>query len=283
MRLFVLILLLIALPLNPVCKAEEERHCVEMLCLNVGKADCILLHIDEAYYLIDAGYKRTSDRMLEMLAHEGVERLNGVFLTHNHKDHYGGLPALTATSIPIDAFYAPVYCIDGTGPKHPAVVAAARRGQTARFLASGDTIEVSETSKIEIIGPTKLDKSNENNNSLVMRVETPEGSILLTGDMKFDEEYCLITAGLLKPADVLKVAFHGDNTATSSPFLSAVKPRVGIISTSSKEEKDTPAKDTLYRLASTGCKIYVTQDAVSAVRITLKDGKTDVQMENWQQ
>ena len=284
-RILSLLLILTSfLGLFSFCSANETAAApVVMVCLNAGKADCILLQIENHYYLVDTGYKRSSELLLEMLEHEGVTRLSGVFLTHNHKDHYGGLTALVASSIPIDAFYAPEFCIDGTDSKHPMVIAAAKRGQTVRFLKSGDSIKVSEESCFSILGPVALDANNENNNSLVMRLETSDGNILLTGDMKFEEEYQLISAGLLTRADVLKVSFHGDNTATSDSFLSIVKPRIGIISTSSKEEKDTPSKDTLYRLASVGCRVYVTQDAESAVRVELSDGNISVSMENWNQ
>ena len=42
MRLLILSLLLAVVLFNPVpsCRAEEVQPCVEMLCLNVGKADC---------------------------------------------------------------------------------------------------------------------------------------------------------------------------------------------------------------------------------------------------
>ena len=274
----------ILMSLCAVCSGGEAADTsVTMICLNAGKADCILLNVEGNHYLIDTGYKHTADLMLEMLKHEGVDRLKGVFLTHSHKDHYGGLTALAASSIPIDAFYAPQYCVDSNGAKHPLVVTAAKRGQAVQFLQSGVSVEISETARFDILGPVSFDRENENNNSLVMRLETPDGSILLTGDMKFEEERDLLKSGLLSRTDVLKVAFHGDNTSTSDSFLSAVRPRVGLISTSSAEEKDTPSKDTLYRLAAVGCETYVTQNAESAIRLVLDDGKITVSMENWKQ
>ena len=281
MRRFILLLLMIMLPMYQSITAGSENSSgtVTMLSLNVGKADCILISVEGEHYLIDTGYKRTSEKMLAMLQREGVQRLNGVFLTHNHKDHYGGLNALTASPISIDAFYAPVYCIDSTGAKHQAVTAAARRGQSVNWLKAGDTVQISDSSYFEVLAPFQLNKTNENNNSLVMRLVTPEGSILLTGDMKFEEEYELIRSGSLKETDVLKVAFHGDNTSTSSSFLSFVKPKTAVISTSTQEEKDTPSKETLYRLASMGCSVYVTQDAEYAVRVKLSGGVADVALE----
>ena len=273
------LVLLICLPL-PSC-AEEASGGVSMVCLNAGKADCILLTVEGRFYLVDAGYRKYADQMITMLTRENVDRLSGVFLTHNHKDHYGGLSALVDSGIPVDAFYTPAYCVDSLDGKHPLVQAAARRGQTVRKLTAGDTVGISDDALFQVLGPTRLNTENENNNSLVLRLESPDGSILLTGDMKFEEEYLLLSESLLTRTDVLKVAFHGDNTSTSASFLNAVRPRAAVICTSSQEEKDTPSKDTLYRLASVGCKTYVTQDAVSAVRVTLDRGKITVTLEDW--
>ncbi len=283
MRQFILFLLSITLSMchGFAAHSDTTSDSVSMLCLNVGKADCILLSVDHQYYLVDTGYKRTSDQLLSMLEREGVNKLSGVFLTHNHKDHYGGLTALCASSIPIDAFYASAFCNEGTGAKHPAVIAAAKRGQSVTFLKTGDLIRISDTACFEVLAPSKLNTDNENNNSLVMRLETAEGSILLTGDMKFEEEYELIRSGLLKETDILKVAFHGDNTSTSGSFLSLVKPRYAVICTSSKEEKDTPSREVLYRLASIGCNVYVTQDTAYAVRLRLSSGQIEAILENW--
>ena len=281
MRLFAgLLATLLFLAAVP-ARAENTENGVQMVVLSVGKGDCILLKLGSACYLVDTGFKRTADQMMAMLAHEGVSRLNGVFLTHNHKDHYGGLKTLSKSNIPIDAFYTSAYCVDGINGDHPAVDAAARRGMTVQLLKSGDKVPVSDDVCFEVLGPTKLSNDNENNNSLVMRLTTPDGSILLTGDMKHEEEYQLISQSLLSAADVLKVAFHGDNTSTSTSFLDIVKPRAAIISTSSQEEPDTPAKDTLRRLASIGCPVYVTQNAVSAIRVTLSGGAITVAMEDW--
>ena len=281
-KLLTVLLLIAALCVNAVpAPGEEAPDGLTMICLNAGKADCILIRADGRFYLVDTGYKSTSDQMLEMLRREGVDRLAGVFLTHNHKDHYGGLNALCKSGIPIDAFYASAYSTDGTGSKNKAVAAAAKRGQTAIFLKGGDTVAISDAARFDVLAPTRLNKENENNNSLVMRLSASDGSILLTGDMKFEEEYTLISEGLLEPTDVLKVAFHGDNTSTSTAFLQALRPKLAVISTSSTEEKDTPSREVLYRIAQLGCPVRVTQDAASAVRITLTNGDVSVAMEDW--
>ena len=257
---------------------ESAPSGVRMICLNVGKGDAILLSVENRHYLVDTGYKRTWKAVRSMLEKEGVRCLDGVFITHPHKDHIGGLEKLLQSGIQVDMIYAPALSQEASGSAHPAAAAAAKAGKHVRFVKAGELIPASTSSYFEILGPITLNTDNENNNSLIMQLFTPDGSILLTGDMKAEEEFSLLRAGVLSQAEVLKVPFHGDGSASTSAFLRAVRPRVSVISTSSKEEKNTPDKDVLYRLASIGSEIYVTQDAPYAVAVLLKNRKITVRM-----
>ena len=88
------------------CQARAEDG-VRLLALNAGKADCLLLLFDDQAYLIDSGYDYTYNALAELLRRESVNRLNGVFLTHCDKDHYGGLAFLAESDVAVDAWYAP--------------------------------------------------------------------------------------------------------------------------------------------------------------------------------
>ncbi|MBR1585089.1 MAG: MBL fold metallo-hydrolase [Clostridia bacterium] len=261
-------------------RADESDGAVRLAALNIGKADCLLLLWEDQAYLIDAGYEQTSPALLTMLNQFGVTHLNGVFLTHCHKDHYGGLMALAGSSISIDAWYAAEIYYDVKPNQHPAVLAAAAKGTPVTWLKAGDALPAGAHGQFDVLGPTTVNDDNENNNSLVLRFSCPQGSILLTGDMKEDEEYDLLKAGVFSPTDVLKVGHHGDNKASTLQMLRAVQPKVSLILTSSEEERDTPARSTLSRLAAVGSQVYVSQDAHDGWLVTLRGGVptvTDIQ------
>ena len=262
----------------PAAGEEDRQRGIRMLCLNVGKGDAILISLEGRHYLIDTGYKRTWKSLRTMLERESVRHLDAVFITHPHKDHAGGLEKLLQSGIPVDQICAPRLSQVGCGEGHPAVLAAAEAGKQVRFLHAGDHIPVSHTAYFEVLGPIALNTDNDNNNSLVMNLVSRDGVILLTGDMKAEEELTLLKADVLAPCDVLKVPFHGKSAASTNAFLRAVRPKVSVISTSSKEEKDTPARDTLDRLASAGSRIYVTQDAPEAVLVELRNKSVSVRM-----
>lgn len=257
----------------------EGGQSLRLVCLNVGKADCMLLLWQDEAYLIDTGYWQTYPALKTALEQYGVTRLRGVFLTHCHKDHAGGLMDLAKSDIAVDAWYAAAIYYDVKEGEHPAELAAKERGENVDWLSAGDVISCAGGASFTVLGPLTVNTDNENNNSLVMRFASGAGSILFTGDMKDDEEYELLDSFL--PCDVLKVGHHGDNNATFSDMLSVVRPKVSLILTSTQEEPDTPASSTLKRLAAAGSKVYISQEMDDAMMVTLTDGDPAVENVRW--
>ena len=262
----------------------ESGEAARLVCLNIGKADCMLLLYQNEAYLIDTGYEQNWPALETMLRQYGVTHLNGVFLTHCHEDHEGGLFALARSDTAMDAWYAPRIYYGVIENLHPAVRAAAVRKENVSWLEAGNRISVGSDGAFSVLGPLSVDTQNENNNSLVMRFSCGQGSILFTGDMKEDEEYELLQSGAFSSCGVLKVGHHGDNKATSKKMLKIVQPDVAVILTDSREEPDTPASSTLKRLDNVGCVSYISQDFSDALEITLKKGQkpivTDVVWDN---
>ena len=261
--------------------SENDGDAVRLLCLNIGKADCMLLLYQDEAYLIDTGYAQTYAALETALAQYGITHLNGVFLTHCHKDHAGGMIFLAQSDLEIDAWYAARIYYDVQEGEHAAMLAAAIRGQEVCWLDAGDVISVGADAAFTVLGPLSVNTDNENNNSLVMRFSSPQGSILFTGDMKDEEEYDLLDAGALTACDLLKAGHHGDNKATTKDLLSAVQPKAAVIFTSTVEEPDTPAASTIKRLDKIGCAVYVSQEWRDALLLTLKNGAVQAQDVVW--
>lgn len=261
-------------------QADDQQ--VRLYCLNMGKADCMLLCSGKQVFLIDTGYAHTYAALETALKQLNVDYLDGVFLTHCHEDHEGGLMALAQSDIQVGAWYAAELYYDVKQGKHPAVLAAAARGETVIWLRAGDVIPVDGQGTLTVLGPQSINEDNENNNSLVLRFCSPQGSILLTGDMKEEEEVELLAAGVLEKSDVLKVGHHGGGEASTLAFLRAVQPKAAVILTSTQERSDTPAPAVLKRLGAVGCTAYVSQDARDALLVILSGGEATVRDVAWE-
>lgn len=280
-RILAFLLIFALLPLAAIPETKEVPSMVQLYCLNIGKADCMLLLSGGKAYLIDTGYAHTYPALETALEQLNIRRLHGVFLTHCHNDHEGGLEQLFQSDIEIDALYAAAIYYDVKENKHPAVKAAKERGMQVTFLRQGDVVRPDEETAFTVLGPVRVNEDNENNNSLVMHFTSPHGSILFTGDMKEEEEYDLLSRNLLSQADVLKCGHHGDSGATSAALLQKVKPKVALMLTNTFQEKDTPAPSTLARLAAVNCKTYVSQDAQDAIYVSLQNGSVTVSDMAW--
>ena len=267
--IFALVLLTgAALAESPYEKADKP---LTLFAINVGKGDALLLNCGAETYLIDTGLQENWGDLSRALKTLQVTRLTGVILTHTDKDHAGGLLPLATSSIEVENWYAPEH-FTGKASKHPAVEAAALRGETVTFLRAGDELPLG-TGRLVVIGPVSASEV-ENCNSLVLVAEASGGRMLLTGDMEFPEEEELLAAGVIPRCGVIKIANHGESDATSEALLRAVQPKVAVISTSTAAEPDTPSGRVLAVVAASGAKLYQTQQAQSGVLVTIEEGET---------
>ena len=112
-----------------------------------------------------------------------------------------------------------------------------------------------------------------NANSIVMRLDYGDFSMLLPGDAEEQTEHRMLTKDLNLKVKILKVAHHGSKYATSQDFLARVKPEVAIISCGEWNRYGHPSQVVLDRLRAASVKLYRT-DLQGEITITTK-GKED--------
>ena len=97
-----------------------------------------------------------------------------------------------------------------------------------------------------------------NANSIAMRLDYGDFSMLLSGDAEEQTEHRMLTKDLNLRATVFKVAHHGSKYATSQEFVDRVTPRVAIISCGEWNRYGHPSQVVLDRLKSIGATLYRT-------------------------
>ncbi|MCP2292804.1 ComEC/Rec2 family competence protein [Nocardia amikacinitolerans] len=93
-----------------------------------------------------------------------------------------------------------------------------------------------------------------NDRSLVLTATTPAGRILLTGDIESPAQLRLLRNPTSLRADILKVPHHGSQTTTKE-FLTAVHPRLAIISSGANNTFGHPDPEILTTLHALGTTI----------------------------
>jgi competence protein ComEC len=253
---------------------------LRMTVLDVGQGDAILLEgIAGSRLLVDGGpdpdllVRRLDERLPAW-----DRRIDLALLTHPHEDHAAGLAGLPSR---YRVSMLAENGMRGPGPGHAAMRDVARTtGIPVMRLAQGDRFDLDGAmvtvvwpprGSVPVIAPGSGRRINDA--SLVLEVTVGSQRLLLTGDIEDDMDAALVEAlgGGGPPWDALKVAHHGSATATSEPFLAAIRPRAAVVSAGRENTYGHPAPSTLARLAAAGARIFRT-DRDGSVSITL-DGR----------
>ncbi len=247
--------------------ANTPESELRVLFLNMGRADATLVLAAGKAWLIDTGEKSSAPQLLRGLHVYGVEALDGVFLTHTHGDHTGGMETL-AQNFPIGTLYSAEISENKKDGGNKIDELAQEFSLNHRKLRAGDGMDIAPGVRFEVLGPLVYNDQDDNDNSLVLRLRMNGRTLLFTGDMQFAEEATLLQAGADLKADILKVANHGNPDATSDAFAAAVSPRYAVIPTDTSADEDSA--NARVQAALGGATVLITQDYACGALLTVR-------------
>lgn len=183
---------------------------IYFLDLPVGDSTLIVKAFNSANILIDTGENINNDLDL-FLKKKGIKRLDFVIISHSDSDHNGRLHAL------IKDFKIKNIVISSYDTITEKICQDA--------LYNGNIIKVKKGSSItykninfQVLSPSKKHTS-PNNDSIVMKVNIFDKTILMTGDMEKEIENELLKEYKEIVVDIYKVPHHGSYTSSTADFL----------------------------------------------------------------
>jgi beta-lactamase superfamily II metal-dependent hydrolase len=240
--------------------------------LDVGQGDAILIRSPEGKVaLVDAG--QTND-ILDVLKEEGVEKIDAVIASHHHADHIGGMDEV------VEKYKPKVYVDSGsshTSTTYKKVLSAVKaagcqlvqpKKESERKIELGSVV-------LRLFPQPTEDEDNENNNSVGIRMEYKDFSVLLTGDSEDDERAWWLKnadSTLLRRVTVMKAAHHGSHNGMNAAWLKAAKPKLVVISCGEGNSYGHPHKKPLRLLKRS--KVPVKRTDLDGTITIESDGET---------
>jgi competence protein ComEC len=220
--------------------------------LDVGQGDAIFIQCPNGQQILVDGGPSPS----VLLSHLGRRMpfwdhsLDLVVLTHPEEDHLGGLVEVLTrydVSLVLDSGQG---CTSATCDAWRSLME--EKEIPYRRAQAGMRLELGQGVQIEVLHPpTPLmtnTASDINNNSVVLRLQYGQFSVLLTGDVMEEAEQVLVSADQSLRSLVLKVPHHGGDTSLTKRFLEAVSPQAAIISVGANNRFGHPSAVTLDKL-----------------------------------
>lgn len=193
----------------------------ELVVLDVGQADAILLRDGGHTVLVDAG---VDEQVVRALARNHVFKLDAVLITHWDSDHWGGLPSILA-NFPVERLF--VAC----GARANIPLELEEDSFDVQELSLGDVLELGHYS-CRVVWPQTPVEGNNNEDSLCLRVGYLHGdarlAALLTGDAERNELVSM--APSVWDIDMLKVGHHGSKASLAKEPLDVLKPELIVAS-----------------------------------------------------
>ena len=217
--------------------------------------------------LVDGG--RWLDQAAELLADDGVRRLAAVGASHPDEDHLGGL-ARVLEVVAVERLVLPAWSRSSEAMA-PLLRTARRRGTAVVPAARGSVVRVGETEMRVLWPPARASGGFDNDRSLVVRVTTEAGAVLVTADIDRTVERRLARTSHLRSA-VLVVPHHGSRESCSDSLLDAVDPEVVLVPAGPLNRHHHPSPEVLDRVARRSLPVrYPARDGRCGARLV--DGR----------
>lgn len=235
--------------------------------VDVGQGDCSLIICDGEAMLIDAGDNDKGTKVQKYLKDQGISKLKYVIGTHPDADHIGGLDVVIY-KFSCDNILMPEASSD-TKSYLDVLSAIKSKGYKVTTVGQGDTFNLGSAS-FEILSPIKgYPYAEDNNNSIVLRLDYYNNSFLFMGDAEYQPQQVMIYDDDINvKADLIKVAHHGANNGYMKGFYDEVAPKYAIISCGKGNKYGHPHSKVLNDFKNRGVNVFRTDEQGTIIAVS---------------
>ena len=241
--------------------------------LDVGNGLAVVVRTANHALAYDTGPSWSADIdggnrvVVPFLRGEGVNRLDGVVISHADDDHAGGAFSVADAR-------DPAWLLSPLGAGHllHAMFERSLRCEAGmRWRWDGVDFAVLHPAAAVYAEEREAGRRarKENDRSCVVKVATASASALLTGDAEARSELEMLARGAaVLRADVLLVPHHGSKTSSTDAFIDAVRPAIGLLSVGYRNRFHHPNSGVVDRYLAHRVELHRT-DAEGALRVRL--------------
>jgi beta-lactamase superfamily II metal-dependent hydrolase len=248
----------------------------EILVLDLGDGGSAHVRSAGRDWLLDCGddfhYSRT---VLPYLRTRGVNRLDGLLLTHGNVHHLGAAPTALADFQPRFIAESMLHDRSPNRKKFHETLATTRRGKG--LYTRDDLIHFGNAATMRVLyPPIGLKRTSAADMALVLQLQSGHTRALFMSDSGFSTEQWLLENEPDLKSDIVIKGQHSKDLSGTPDFLARVAPKVVVCSglgyAEPVEKLDAWEKET----AAQGIDVF-RQDQTGAVRIDIRDDGYEVQ------
>ena len=232
--------------------------------IDVGQGDsCLILH--KGYVIMidgggssDSKYDIGENTLLPYLLDRKITKIDYLIVSHFDSDHAQGF-IYVLNHLKVKNVILPIQATNSNLYQNFISICQTKKINVI-YLKRGDFFNIGDL-KFETLHPSNkfISENAMNNNSLVLRLDYFNTSILFTGDIEAIAEQELVLKCKSKlDVDILKVGHHGSNTSTTEGFLKAVSPKIALIGVGLDNKFGHPGEDVIKRLEERKVSIFRT-------------------------
>lgn len=237
---------------------------VDITVMNMGKADCILIQLQDKAIMIDTGLNKSGKEIVSRLQENNIDTLQYLILTHMDKDHIGGADTVI-DNIKINNLIQADYIKESK--QYNQYEESIKENNIIPVLLHEKISTEINGAEINIYPAQKNYYEQSNDYSIIVDLKYGEYNFLFAGDAEDERVKEFFNDNPTKYTFV-KMPHHGRYDSMSEKFIESVSPRYAAI-TCSNEEK--PDNEIINILKKNNVKTYLTSDGDIEIKT---DGKS---------